>query len=142
MNHKPVVGVGAVIIKEDKVLLVKRARMPYAGLWCIPGGKVHFGESLQKAAEREILEETSLVIKAGDPIYVFEAIETGLPALAHHYVVVDLRADYVSGEPVARDDALEVAWFSRADIRRDDVHEQTRACLQKCWELTNFSSSL
>jgi len=135
MPQKPTVGVGAIIIKDDKVLLVKRNKMPYAGLWCIPGGKVKFGETLQKAAEREIYEETRLVIKAGEPIYVFDTIDSKTQGSSYHFVVVDLRADYISGVPKAHDDAREVAWFSRSDLEHSDVQEQTRICLQRCWHL-------
>ncbi|MBN2246845.1 MAG: NUDIX domain-containing protein, partial [Candidatus Aminicenantes bacterium] len=60
----PQVGVGAVVIKDEKILLVKRKNPPQKGQWAIPGGKVEFGETMQKAAEREILEETGLIIHA------------------------------------------------------------------------------
>ena len=136
MHHNPTVGVGAIIVKDDKVLLVKRAKMPFAGLWCIPGGKVKFGETLQNAAEREIYEETRLVIKAGEPLYVFETMDSNTQDIKYHYVVVDLQAEYISGVATAHDDALEVAWFSRSDLERNDIQEQTRNCLQRCWHLT------
>ena len=133
VKKAPVIGVGAVVIREDKVLLVKRGTAPFVGQWCIPGGKVAFGETLQQAAEREILEETSIVIRAGKPVYAFDIIDTSNTEHSFHYVVIDLDATYISGEPDARDDAMEAAWFSRHEIDRDDVQELTRNFLREWW---------
>jgi len=132
-KHYPVVGVGALVEHNAKVLLVKRGEPPYKGLWCIPGGKVHFGESLQEAAEREILEETGIVIKAGDPIFSFDIIDTANKDDMIHYVVVDLIADYVSGEIRSGSDALEVAWVDIDNIENFTVQETTRQLLERWW---------
>ncbi len=96
------------VFNNNKVLLVQRGKPPAEGAWAIPGGSVKLGETLQQAAEREILEETGVTIKARDPAYTFESIqrdETG--AVRFHYVIVDLNADYVCGEPKPDDDALD-----------------------------------
>ena len=125
---QPIVGVGAVIINDNQVLLVKRAKPPKQGLWCIPGGKVEFGETLQQAAEREIKEETGVLIKAGDPVYVFDLIdgENGF-----HYVIIDLLSDYISGTPKAADDAEAAKWFSLDDINCREVDHETRKLIQR-----------
>ncbi len=126
------VGVGAVIIRDGLVLLVKRGHEPGKGLWAIPGGAVEPGETLQAAAEREILEETGLVIHAGEPIFAFDIIEkdnTG--ALKFHYVVVDLIAEYISGEPVAADDAENARWLAPQDLTSLDVVPVTLKLLKK-----------
>jgi 8-oxo-dGTP diphosphatase len=65
----PRVGVGAVVIRDNKILLIKRGIAPSKGLWAIPGGNLELGETLREAAEREIMEETGVLIKAGDPVY-------------------------------------------------------------------------
>ncbi|MDH3355103.1 MAG: NUDIX domain-containing protein, partial [Chromatiales bacterium] len=70
----PVVGVGAIVIHEGAVLLVKRGKAPHKGEWAIPGGKLKWGETLQQGAEREILEETGIAIEAGELLYHFEHI--------------------------------------------------------------------
>ena len=67
--ESPVVGVGAVVIKGGKVLLVKRGVDPKKGLWAIPGGSLKLGETLQEGAEREIMEETGITIRAKEPVY-------------------------------------------------------------------------
>jgi ADP-ribose pyrophosphatase len=126
------VGVGAVIIRDGLVLLVKRGREPAKGLWAVPGGAVEPGETLQAAAEREIFEETGVVIRAGEPIFAFDLIEkdeTG--ALKFHYVIVDLRAEYVSGEPVAADDAADARWLAPRDLDSLDVVPVTLELLRK-----------
>ncbi|MGD8559962.1 MAG: NUDIX hydrolase [Gammaproteobacteria bacterium] len=133
MADKPIVGVGAVVIHQQRVLLVKRAQPPFTGLWCIPGGKIRFGETLQQAAEREIREETGIEIRARQPVYVFDVIDTSDKQSSCHYVVVDLEADYLSGEPNPRDDALDAAWFSKDDIDQDSVQQLTRDFLARWW---------
>ena len=126
------VGVGAVIIRDGCVLLVKRGREPAKGLWAIPGGAVEAGETLQAAAEREILEETGVVINAGEPIFAFDLIERDeVGALKFHYVIVDLRAEYISGEPVAADDAADARWLKPRDLDSLDVVPVTLELLRK-----------
>lgn len=130
-NNFPVLGVGAIVFRDDCILLVRRKHPPQAARWAIPGGKVRFGESLSKAAEREIQEETGITIKAREPVYTFEVIERDAgERVVLHYVVVDLLADYVSGQPLANDDALDAAWIDRASFKTLDVNETTKALLK------------
>ncbi|SLM30564.1 ADP-ribose pyrophosphatase (fragment) [Desulfamplus magnetovallimortis] len=72
---QPTLAVGAIVFKAQKVLLVKRGKAPAKGVWAIPGGRVKLGETLKLAAQREVLEETGITIKAGEPVYSFELIE-------------------------------------------------------------------
>jgi 8-oxo-dGTP diphosphatase len=113
----PRVAVGAVVFKDECVLLVRRGQPPGEDLWAIPGGSVEIGETLQEAAEREILEETGIRIRASKPIYTFDVIDRDAAGnVRFHYVIVDLVADYVMGEPSPGDDALEARWVSASDI--------------------------
>lgn len=113
----PRVGVGAITIKDEKVLLIKRGIEPSKRLWAIPGGTLKLGESMQECAAREILEETGVTITVGDCIYVFDFIERDSKRkIKFHYVIIDFAADYVSGVPRGADDALEARWFSRKDL--------------------------
>lgn len=125
-DRQPVVGVGAVVRRGDAVLLVQRAKPPYQGQWAIPGGRVGFGETLGAAAERELLEETGVRIRAGAPVYSFEHIDV---AAGWHYVVIDLAADYLDGEPVGGDDAAAAAWVALAELDTLPVNATTRDCL-------------
>ncbi|MDH3575740.1 MAG: NUDIX hydrolase, partial [Desulfobacteraceae bacterium] len=132
-NH-PRVAVGAVVFKEDMVLLVLRGKPPAQKQWSIPGGCVELGETIQEAAEREIAEETGIVIQAKKPIYTFDVIERDEDGhIRFHYVIVDLAADYISGELRAGDDAVDVSWVSNKDLNSRNVSDATRKLLAQCY---------
>ena len=113
----PRVAVGAVVFKDGCILLVRRGQPPAEDQWAIPGGSVEIGETLREAAEREIWEETGIQIRASKPIYTFDVIDRDKAGkVRFHYVIVDLTADYVGGEPKPGDDALEARWISANEI--------------------------
>ncbi len=135
----PRVAVGAVVVDRGKVLLVLRGKAPAKDLWAIPGGSVNLGETLQAAAEREVLEETGLQIRAGEIIYAFEKIEqddTG--QIRFHYVILDLRAEVLEPAQPLRpaDDVSDAGWFSLADLDRRNlpVSDTTRTLLERIME--------
>ena len=124
--NQPVVAIGAIVFHDECVLLVKRKNPPSAGQWAIPGGKVKLGESLQAAAEREIREETGITIKALRPVYTFELIEKDPQgSVLYHYVIIDLLAEYVAGQPSPADDASAAAWVDRNVLATLPVNQQT-----------------
>jgi 8-oxo-dGTP diphosphatase len=128
----PRVGVGAVVLRNGLVLLVQRGVEPARGLWAIPGGGLKLGETLQQGAEREILEETGIVIRAGAPVFTcdsFERDEDG--RIRFHYVIVDMSADYVSGDVKAADDAMEARWVSPAEIHCISATKSTLKLLRQ-----------
>lgn len=132
----PVVGVGAIVVHEGAVLLVKRGQPPHKGEWAIPGGKLRWGETLQQGAEREILEETGVIIKAGELQYHFEhmvAAEDGNPEF--HYVVLDLAGRYISGTPQAADDAADARWFALDNLESVRLNKTTQQALERILEL-------
>jgi 8-oxo-dGTP diphosphatase len=126
----PLVGVGAIVIHEGRVLLVKRSKAPSNGLWAIPGGRLELGETLQEAAERELLEETGVQIAAGEPTYCFDVIvRDDADQVQYHYVIVDLIADYVAGDVHCGDDASDAAWIAADELDLLPVNETTRHVL-------------
>lgn len=119
-------AVGAVVFKCGRVLLVQRGRPPVQGQWAIPGGNVELGETLQQAAEREILEETGIVIRAKDAIYSFDAIiKDDLGRVQFHYVIVDLAAEYISGELRPGDDATDARWVAPHELDQLNISPPT-----------------
>ena len=128
----PRVAVGAVVIRDGAVLLVRRAKPPSEGLWAIPGGSVELGETLQQAAERELLEETSVRARAGKPCFVFDAVHRDAKGqVRFHYVVVDLRAEFVSGDPTPGGDVLEARWVRPGELEAMAVSERTLDLLRE-----------
>jgi 8-oxo-dGTP diphosphatase len=115
------VGVGAVVIHEGRVLLIKRGKEPLRGRWVVPGGTVELGETLEAALAREVLEETGLVVTPREVVTVFDRIERDGGAVRYHYVIVDYLCDYVSGEPRAANDAEDVALVALADLPGYDL---------------------
>jgi len=130
----PRVAVGAVIFKDEKILMVLRGKPPAENTWSIPGGCVELGETLQEAAKRETIEETGILILAREPVYTFDVIERDENGhVRFHYVIVDLAADYVSGEPRPGDDAVDVSWISPEDMKNYNVSAATRKLLAQCY---------
>jgi len=128
---RPRAAAGAIVFKENHVLLVLRGQPPAEKMWAVPGGSVELGETLQQAAEREVYEETGIVIQAGEPVFTFDSIvrdDSG--QIQFHYVIVDLIADYVSGEPKAGDDALDARWVSAQEMKTLNVNSKTKELLR------------
>ena len=126
----PRVAVGAIVFKDKYVLLVRRANPPSRDIWAIPGGRIQIGESLQQAAEREILEETGVRIRAGDPVFTFDYIDRDdAGKVRFHYVIVDMIADYLGGDPQPGDDAADARWVSAAELKKLKVSAMTRKLL-------------
>ncbi|MFO7602867.1 MAG: NUDIX hydrolase [Gammaproteobacteria bacterium] len=128
----PTAGVGAVVFLHNKVLLVKRGTPPYRHEWAIPGGKIRPGETLQAAAEREVLEETGICIQAGEAIFAFDLIERDNAGdILFHYVIVDLIGIYRAGEIQASSDASAAGWFSQAELATLPLNRATTSLLQR-----------
>ena len=121
----PIVGVGAVIVKDNQVLLVRRGSAPSRGMWSIPGGTVELGETLAQAAVREVREECQVEVEAGRVLSTLDLIQRDPKGrIRYHYVLVDLVARHVSGEPKAGTDALEARWVKEAEFNQLDMVER------------------
>lgn len=127
----PRVAVGALVIHDGRVLLVKRGKAPSRGMWAIPGGSIRLGESLKAAAARETLEETGIVIRPGDTLYTFDVVQKDPDgAVRFHYVIVDLAGEYISGDPTPGDDAVAAAWVAPGDLAALEMAPVTRRFLE------------
>jgi 8-oxo-dGTP diphosphatase len=115
----PILGVSVLVRQGNRVLLVKRGRAPRAGDWALPGGKVNFGERLDAAARREVLEETGIAVETLKRIDLAEVVEHDTSGHPHsHHVLVVFAGTAEAGAPHAGDDAVEAAWVEPAAARR------------------------
>jgi 8-oxo-dGTP diphosphatase len=121
------VAVGVVCLRGDDVLLIRRAKPPRQGEWSLPGGRIEWGETARAAALRELKEETSVEATLTGLIDVVDSVltsrETG--ETWGHYVLVDFAARWVSGEPVAGDDAAEARFFPLSEVETLGLWEET-----------------
>jgi len=121
---QPSVGVGAVLIHQGRVLLIRRGKEPLRGRWVVPGGTVELGETLEQALVREVLEETGLLVKPREVVAVFDRIHSDADHVDYHYVIVDYLCDYVGGEARAASDAEAVALVAPEDLPAYDLPEK------------------
>ena len=114
---RPYVGVGAVIVQDGQVLIVKRKYDPLAGQWSLPGGGVELGETLEDSIVREMLEETGLDIEVGPVIEVFDRItRDDVGEVQYHFVLVDYLCWPVGGELRASSDVADARFVDPADL--------------------------
>jgi 8-oxo-dGTP diphosphatase len=107
----PLIGVAGVIIKDDCVLMIQRGKEPGRGRWSIPGGRLRVGECLRDGVEREVLEECGIRIRAGDVLNVGELIQRDDDGrVRYHYVLIDVAAEHLTGDPSPSSDALAARW--------------------------------
>ena len=113
----PLVGVGAVIVRDDCALLIRRGQAPLLGEWSLPGGALECGETLHEAAIREAREETGLVVEVRKMLGVYERVIRSEDArVRYHYVLIDFLCRPVGGQLKAGSDAAEAGWFSKNEL--------------------------
>jgi len=129
---QPVVGVGAVVLSEDKILLEKRKNEPGKGKWSIPGGLVDLGESPEQAVIREVKEETCLYVDTPRLIDVVSDVsldENG--RVRYHFVIIDYLVTLKSGEPQAASDADSLMWVPFSEVEKYDLTRSFRAFFRR-----------
>ncbi len=127
---RPIIGVGAVVIHDGKILLVERAREPYKGYWTVPGGVQRVGETLEEAVLRELEEETGITGRVKGTIWVDEVIEYENGRVKYHYVIIDMLVEPCSLEVRASSDASRAEWFSLDEAMNLKLTDTMRAMLE------------
>jgi 8-oxo-dGTP diphosphatase len=120
---RPHIGVGILLVRDNKLLLVKRKYNPDAGYWSIPGGHLDLGERVEDAAEREAFEETGFKVKIMNLAGIINKIMYDKKGkIEYHYVLINYFVEQVDGDPnqppKAQDDALEAKFVPFGDLKR------------------------
>ena len=124
--NRPLVGVGIVVFKGDRVLLVRRGKPPREGGWSLPGGRQRLGEGVRETARREVQEEAGLEVEVTALLDVLDSITRDQAgAIAYHYTLVDFLAEWRAGEARAGGDAAEVTWADPAELDGYDLWDET-----------------
>jgi len=141
--NKPVVGVGAIILDADKILLEKRRNSPGKGKWSIPGGLVDLGETVEEAVIREVKEETGLEVhdpRLVDVVNYVSLDEKG--SVLYHYVIIDYLVTSSGGKPKAASDAEDLQWVPLLKVEEYDLTESFRFFFQQNREKLENTSLL
>jgi len=137
----PRVGVGAVVLDGERVLLARRGRAPGAGKWSIPGGLVDLGERLEEATVREVEEESGLRVRLLGLCGVIDRVVREQDAVRYHYVIIDYIAECVGGLLEAGSDAAEVRWVAVGDLGQYDTTEGLTDMVQRALAIQRAMSS-
>jgi len=136
--RRPIIGVGAVVLIDGRVLLVRRRFEPLAGQWSLPGGSLEVGETLEAGVVREILEETGLEVLTGPIIEVFDRITHDDDGrVQYHFVLVDYLCRPVGGTLQAGSDVAAVALADPGDLDRFGLTEKAAAVIARALELAD-----
>lgn len=129
---QPIVGVGAVVLCDGKVLLEKRRNDPGKGQWSIPGGLIELGEKTKMALVREVKEETGLDVQVLNLIDVFDNLEFDDEGrLRYHFVIIDYLAKLKTGTLKASSDAEDLRWVELGEIEDYDLTKSFRSFYER-----------
>ncbi len=129
---RPIVGVGVVVVRDGRVLLVRRGRPPAEGRWSIPGGAVELGETARQSARREVREETGLDVEIGEVVDIVDIISRDERGdIEYHFLLVDFRGHAPRGDLSPDDDVTEARWASLEEIASLPVTESLPPLLAK-----------
>ena len=134
--ERPYVGIGAVIVHEGRVVLVKRRFEPLAGQWSIPGGAVEAGETLEDCVAREMAEETGFVVQVGPVVEVLDRItrdEEG--RVLYHFVLIDYLCWPIGGELQAGSDVAEAVLAEPSELAEYELTEKATSVIERGLEM-------
>lgn len=132
---RPIVGTGALVLQNNKLLLIKRGAQPGQGKWSIPGGLVELGENVQDAMAREVKEEVGLDVEALKLMDVFDSISLDKQGrIQYHFVVVNFLVRIVGGSLQIASDILEARWVPIEDVKRYNLTKSFRIFFEKHYE--------
>jgi 8-oxo-dGTP diphosphatase len=138
----PIIGVGAVIVQNGRVLLVRRDTEPLRGEWSVPGGMLELGEKLRDGVRREVQEETGIDVETGDVLDVFDSIFTDtLGRTQYHYVLIDYLCRPLGGEPRAGSDVSDARWVSVEALPAMGLRESIEQVVRKGLKIAGKSFS-
>ena len=129
---RPLVGVGAIILRRDRILMAQRGKEPLKGWWSLPGGALETGESLADGVCREVREETGLEVRPLGILQVYERImrdASGTPE--YHYVLIDYMCRITGGDLRPGDDVCAVEWVKRRNLPKLRITEGTLGVIEK-----------
>ena len=130
-------GVGGVVIHEERALLIRRGSAPLEGEWSIPGGMLEVGETILEGVQRELKEETAIEVRVLDLIEVFERLTRDDGGrLKYHFVILDYLCEVVQGEAQAGSDVTDVAWAHEAELNGYSLTPTATRVIQKAFEIT------
>ena len=135
----PLVGVGAVIVHQGRVLLVRRGKEPLKGRWTLPGGALELGETLRQGVAREVREETGLLVEPVELVQLLDRIHRIEDCIQFHYVIADYLCRVTGGVLQAATDADAVRWIERSEwesqsVRTPDLDPVTVEVIEKGWQ--------
>ena len=132
---RPIPGVGVVVRKEDRVLIIQRGNAPGRGEWGLPGGALEIGETWRDAAVREVREECGIEIALGDILDAVDIIVRDDDGRAqYHYALVDFAATYVSGELRAATDVSDTRWISLSELKQYPMSRKAREIIRQSFK--------
>jgi len=130
----PIVGVGGVVIRRDRVLLIRRGGEPLKGAWSIPGGLLELGEELAQGVRRELKEETGLDVEPLEILAAFDRIFREGSRVRYHYVIVDYACRLKRGRLKPASDVLDARWVRRQDLPEYHLSEKATAVILQAFD--------
>lgn len=129
---QPIVGVGAIIVRDGKILLAKRGSEPGKGKWSVPGGLVELGEKVEKAVVREVKEETDLDVET---IRLVDAVNNIIKdsngKLRFHFVILDFMAMLMGGTLQSSSDVVDTKWVGLEEVEDYDLTDTFREFIKR-----------